>query len=279
MMETLPVTPGRQGAPPPREALEAWGIAGAEPSPGGQGVVYVTEDLVLKPVRDDVEAEWLARTLDTLPRSSTVRTIRPIAARDGAWVVSGWSAWERLAGVAAPERWRDALEVSDRFHALVAGVALSGAIDRNHRWALGDAFAWGERALPIPAGLDVAIGGLVERRRPLDLPCQLVHGDLCGNILFDETLPPAVIDVSPYWRPKRYADAILVVDSVAWHGAGAGALERFADPIGEQVLVRALLFRLGTAALAFAGQSSRLTRELQAYEPVVTALSGPGVAQ
>ena len=259
--------------PPPREVLDAWGITDATQLPGGQGTTYGNDDLVLKPVGDRHEAEWLSRTLDALRPSSTLRVIRPVRAHDNAWVVDGWSAWERLAGVAAPERVEDALEVSHLFHSLVADVDRSDAIGRHHLWARGDASAWGEHELAVPAVLDAAVTGLVQRRSRVDLPAQLVHGDLCGNILFDDVLPPAVIDVSPYWRPRRYADAILVIDSVAWHGAGERALSRFADPVGVQMLVRALLFRLGTAAVAFEGNGARLADELRAYEPVLRAVA------
>lgn len=137
------------------------------------------------------------------------------------------------------------------------------------RWALGEAFAWAEHELPIPAVLVPVVSELIGRRVPSDLPCQLVHGDLCGNILFDARLPPAVIDISPFWRPKRYADAILVIDAMAWHRAGEEALDTFADPIGVQMLVRALLFRLAAASVIFAGHDGRLIQELRAYEPVL----------
>ncbi len=58
---------------------------------------------------------------------------------------------------------------------------------------------------------------------------------------------------------------------MAWHGAGEDALETFADPIGIQMLVRALLFRLGTTAVVFHGHDIRLKNELLAYEPVLRA--------
>ena len=262
----------RQPTPPPPEVLDAWGVPDVTQLSGGQGTAFGTERLVLKPVGDQQEAEWLARTLHALPRCSSLRIVRPVPARDNAWVVAGWSAWERLIGTEAPERWRDALEVSDRFHSLVTDVAWSDAIGRHHPWALGDAFAWAERELAVPAVLHAAVSELVQRRAPVDLPRQLVHGDIRGNILFDEALPPAVIDLSPYWRPRRYADAILVVDSMAWHGAGDDALETFADPIGIQMLLRALLFRLGTTAVVFGGHDVRLKKELLAYEPVLRAV-------
>lgn len=131
------VKPRRQPTPPPPEGLGAWGATDVVPLAGGHGTVYGTDDLVLKPVEDQQEVEWVARTLYELPRYSTLRIIRPVPARNGAWVVAGWSAGERLAGAASPGRWGDALEISDWFHAAVADVAWSGSIGRHHPCSFG----------------------------------------------------------------------------------------------------------------------------------------------
>ncbi|MGH3248038.1 MAG: phosphotransferase [Trebonia sp.] len=49
------------------------------------------------------------------------------------------------------------------------------------------------------------LAGQVRRRlaalRPVDLPKQLIHADLAGNVLFADGMPPAVIDFSPLERP------------------------------------------------------------------------------
>ena len=82
---------------------------------------------------------------------------------------------------------------------------------------------------------------------------QLVHGDLTGNVLFHPDLPPAVIDLSPYWRPSAFASAVVVADALAWEGAGLELIDAAADePDFGQCLVRALLFRIVTDHL-FAG--------------------------
>lgn len=69
-----------------------------------------------------------------------------------------------------------------------------------------------------------------------------MHGDLGGNVVFHETLPPAVIDVSPYWRPAGYADAIVVADAVAWGRAGDELVHRHLAASGTQLLLRVVLF-------------------------------------
>jgi hypothetical protein len=165
------------------------------------------------------------------------------------------------------------LAVSRRFHALVRDVPWSDSIAREHPWAIGDRWAWGELDLEAPERFTPFADELIGLRRPLDLPAQLVHMDLCNNVLFHDSLPPAVIDVSPSWRPARYAEAIIVADNIGWFGAGREAIESFTDPEGVQLLLRAILFRLGTALVAFRDEPYRLDHEVEAYGRLVSMLS------
>jgi hypothetical protein len=82
---------------------------------------------------------------------------------------------------------------------------------------------------------------------PVNAPSQLIHGDLTGNVLFADPEPPAVIDLSPYWRPVEFASAIVVADALVWEGAEAAELRSAfdIDSFG-QLLARALLFRIIT---------------------------------
>jgi hypothetical protein len=85
---------------------------------------------------------------------------------------------------------------------------------------------------------------------------QLVHGDLTGNVLFHDELPPAIIDFVPYWRPTEYATAIVVTDAVLWENAPTELL----NGVSAQYLLRALIFR-GVTSLEF-GTDWRPTLEL-----------------
>jgi len=72
-----------------------------------------------------------------------------------------------------------------------------------------------------------------------------VHGDLAGNVLFAPGLPPAIIDLSPYWRPTSSATAIVAVDGVLWFGADNTLLRKAADEADcTMPLIRAIIFRL-----------------------------------
>jgi Ser/Thr protein kinase RdoA (MazF antagonist) len=123
-------------------------------------------------------------------------------------VADGWAAWHWLDGEPWTATVAAVLDVSARFHDAVAGVPWGPAMVGNDRWAVADRIAWGEVDDTIPASL----AHLANARRPVPLASQFIHGDLCGNVLTHPDLPPAVIDISPYWRPAAYAAAIALVD-------------------------------------------------------------------
>ena len=103
--------------------------------------------------------------------------------------------------------------------------------------------AWGEN--PADNFLQAShLAQLTAAIRPVSAPCQLIHGDLSGNVLFHHQLPPAIIDFSPYWRPAAWASAIVVADALVWEGAD----NRILNAVGHiadfgQYLIRALIFR------------------------------------
>jgi hypothetical protein len=71
-----------------------------------------------------------------------------------------------------------------------------------------------------------------------------VHCDLTGNVLFANGLAPAIIDISPYWRPPAYAEGVVVADALCWHDAQASLADDLGVP--RSAVARALLFRLLT---------------------------------
>ena len=115
----------------------------------------------------------------------------------------------------------------------------------------------GESETPLVPGL----AALLARRRDVDASAQLVHGDLAGNVVSDDLLGPGVIDISPYWRPTAYAEAIVIADSVAYGASGLAELEEHLRGNGDQFLIRAVLFRVGAAP-----------DELAAYQAVIDSL-------
>jgi len=249
--------------------LESFGLS--EPAvrlAGGQGETWRSGDVVLK--RADAEAGWRAEVLDALPESSDFRVPRPVRARDGEWVALGWEATELLAGATDVSRQDDVLTAAAAFHEAVADLPRPSFLDtRQDPWADGDRVAWREQSAGgSPAYVDL-VGPLAAAWRPVELRSQVVHGDLPGNVMFADGLPPAIIDWPVYWRPPSWAAAVAVADALCWYGATPDLAARWAHlPEWGQMLVRALIYRLTTDELA-GGAATWTEARRAAYAPVI----------
>jgi hypothetical protein len=205
---TQMVAPDAQsaGAPAP-QVLAAYGST-ATPTPlaGGRGTSWRAGDLVLKPDSDLEFTQWWSDIVSTLAPDQIMvpATVRSL---DGRLVVDGWSATQWASGTpvdATDTRatsWLAVVSAGRALHQELNAVPRPRFIDRrHHRWAIADRTAWDEGTQPFGQGTT----GLLARARDLvidePLPEQLIHGDLSGNVLLGSH-PPAVIDMSPYWRP------------------------------------------------------------------------------
>lgn len=237
-------------SPAPEYVLAAFGLAGTEGTqlPGVRRRAWRHGDTVLAPAGDPVVAAWSATVFESL-RVSGIRVPRPVRALDGRWVVGGWCAGRFVSGRPAG-RYDDILAVSRILHDALRGVArprfLAGQRDGP---ALADRLAWaemGDRGAMFGDGRAAELWSeLAAARTPVDLPDQVVHADLFGHVLFAGSAPPAIVSFSPLYRPADYAAAIVVVDAVAWGGAGVDLARRWATGVDAgQLLLRALLYRL-----------------------------------
>lgn len=233
----------------PADVQAAWGLSADDTAsllPGGGNQSVQVGSVVFKPVDDNVEAAWCQECLSRLV-PDRFRIAEPVRSIRGHWVDVGWSASRWIAGVAGPAgHWGELLETSARFHRSLATVARPSFLgQRSHRWAVADRAAWREAPLewlPTARSRAQLLDDLWE---PLDLPAQVIHGDLSGNVLFGAGLMPAVIDFSPYWRPAAFADAVLLMDGMLWFGGEDIMPFIPRTPTFSQLLVRAALFRLG----------------------------------
>lgn len=227
------------------------------PLPGGQGQSVLAGDLVLSPGRDariaDELSPLLARRavdLDTRPRRS-VRIAMPIPARDGSWVVDGWSASRYEPG---SRTCTDAAVI--RATGTLLHAELAQAV---HRWPLATQpprSRWdrAERVAFGDAHLDDAEFTEPQAEFALELlelcadeqlgAGQLVHGDLAGNVLLDGTGVPVVIDFAPYWRPVSWSDAVTVLDLVMWSDADPFLMHEWTGGSQRQAMLRAGIFRV-----------------------------------
>jgi uncharacterized protein (TIGR02569 family) len=216
------------------------------------------------------------------------RVPRPRRRPDGkGWVAEGWTAWERVAGEHRTwdADWSSALGVAVRLHSALRTAARPAHQDRRRDvFAVADRMAWDEAPLPTRGPLAEALRQLARHRVDLPGAAQVVHGDLAGNLLWHEHLPPAVIDLSPFWRPQGLGAAQLVTDATLWYGADrslADALLEHEPTSGRQLVVHALIFRLAVDAQLEADgprevrwDRSHVEWDLQHAKPLATWATG-----
>ncbi len=250
----------------PKAVFAAFGMGDVVPVrlPGGQGTTWRAGQVVLKPADSARAGRWLAEVYDALTGPG-FRVPRPVRAVTGDWVAHGWACYQWVPGAAVDwsgvsPRWPEMVAVSRALHAALAGVpvpAWRGTVE--NPWTIGDQVAWGERdpgPLLGPAAGQLAgqVRRLLAALRPVDLPNQLIHADLAGNVLFAAGMPPAVIDFSPLERPAGLPLAIAAVDALQWQQARPEVLDQLAgEPELDQLLARALIYRQVTEIVRRAG--------------------------
>lgn len=217
--------------------------------PGGEGQSWRCGDVVLKPATDRDQAAWIA---DVLSRVSVDGLVvpEPVRGATGEWVVDGWTAARWVDAQPRDGAWHDVMRAGRAFHGALAAVPRPAWMDRaDDWWRRADRVAWESRRASGALELVALVARLRVLLSPVALPEQVVHADLCGNVLFDARDRPVVLDFSPYWRPREWASAVVAVDAYEWEGAGAEALDWLRDVRdGDQLLLRAAIFRIATSA-------------------------------
>lgn len=213
------------------------------------GGAYRSGDLVLSPGRDPAVTAWLAPVLARLAvaleddRRSGLRLALPIPARDGSVVVDGWAATRFEPDLRPCVDLEVVRRAARLLHARLDERVRTpdpSLAARTDRWAAAERMAFGEEPLGgDPAAVDLAARALAGCP-PDDLPLQLVHADLAGNVLLDPAGAAFVVDFSPAWRSVAWAEAVCVLDSVLWHAAERSALAA----VRTEDLRRALVFRV-----------------------------------
>lgn len=231
---------------PNQDILNAFGVGGRPVHlAGGGGTCYRVDNVVLKPTQNGVEATWIAEINNRLA-SDKFRVPKPILAKDGSWVVHGWTAAEFLPGEHRSGHYAEAVDLSKTFHNAIAGIPKPDWFDqKTDIFAISDKMAWEELPLPDFDITNEPLKRILNRLQENRLPNQLIHGDWgMDQILFHDTLPPAVIDMTPYFRPAGYPIADMIVSAMAYDGADASILDLGKNIEDfDQLLLRAVVMR------------------------------------
>jgi hypothetical protein len=248
--------PERTGLFPmlPSHVSEAFDLRGPVQSlPGGSVDVYRAGNLVLKRIHQtSLENQhslellpWLGEQLEHVTQDG-FRLSRPVRSRYGTWLLpDGWTAWtyvdgEPLTATDVPS----AIEAVRHLHRALQPIAPHPLLEQNETaWGFAHRHCLGGRPAYVHPVLEDLVDRLYACRAPLPaLPCQLIHGDLnAANVLVAPGLPPAFIDLTPFWAPVDFALGMFG----NWVGprlGDAAVLRFFADiPHFPQWLIRAAL--------------------------------------
>jgi uncharacterized protein (TIGR02569 family) len=262
--------------PPDPGVLARFGLGGGAPTPlaGGQGETWRIGHVALKPIDDEVEAAWVGAVLSDL-REDGFRISRPVPTIGGTWTAGGWSASQIVEGAHdLDSRWPDVLAAGRALNVSLRGVERPSFLDRrDHAWAVADRMAWDEQPLTVshPELRDLA-DRLSTHVEPTESSSQVIHGDIAGNVLFADGLPPAIIDFTPYWRPALFSLAVVVADAVAWHGAEPKLARHLPDSWeARSMLARAGIYRL-VASDRLGAESVYLADDVTAFQRICTLL-------
>ena len=243
---------------------------------GGQGQAFRSGDRILKPAQDDEQTNWIA-AFHARTDCEGFRLPKPVCTSDGRYVIDGWQAWAVVEGEHRSGRWSEVVDLCIRFHEAIASVSRPDWFDRmplDNPWTIADKAVWNEFDVESHPAFAPVVDRLRGALREVDAPCQLIHGDFGGNVLYAEGLPPAVIDFSPYWRPAGFAAGVVVADAIVWGGADLPLIETASDRIDgfAQFLARAELRRIIELEAAHRLWGWDVLGELDAHLPLVDAI-------
>lgn len=204
------------------------------------------------------------------------RLSKPIRSTDGTFVSHGWVCTRFERGHEARGKIEEKLRVSRLFHRDLSGVNVQDFPRPDHAWSKAHQIAWQAKELPEDIHKE-ARDMIINLLRKVSLlqryNLQVVHGDLSGNILFDDTLEPLVIDFSPTVAPVEYAEAILACDCIAWQGSPVSEIDLLPDSeLYKEMITRAVIFRLTVAAIGSGQDYDAFMREYTAFQPIVDKL-------
>jgi uncharacterized protein (TIGR02569 family) len=191
--------------------------ASPEQLSGGSQPTFKVGNVVLKRVKEtSLEnnhspelIQWIAEFSQVLKQDG-FRFPKALQTKEGNWITKdGWTAWTVVEGRhSTKEDVVGVIEGIIAFHQALAGIYKNPLMDENHTaWGKADRWCWGEKPEHLHPVVEPLVKTLYELRRPVErLKDQLIHGDVSlANILIAPHLPPAFLDLSPYWRPVEFA--------------------------------------------------------------------------
>lgn len=247
------------------------------PLPGGQGTSFRSGDIILKPADSNDFDGWESELFNSIQVSEKVRFARPIKSKEGKWICEGYVAWRYLEGQHVRGEYGRKINASLAYHNLLSSIPKPDWLDEpKNPWGAANKVAWQE----IDADYDAKFMRLINQITPhietMQLPYQLIHGDLAGNFLLSKGFPPAIIDFSPAWAPIGFGEGVMLCDAIVWEDAELEDLMPFRNiPQLEQFAWRGALRRIAEQAehITWLGKDKiQAISDAQAYQKAIDVL-------
>lgn len=213
---------------------------------GGEGRVFRVGNVIVKHINNDsIEyTKWTADFFNSI-KENGFRVAKPISTKSGEWItLDGWSAWQVVEGNHEFETHvEESIKAIIAFHSAIKDYPKPSFLNNDNPYMRADYYAWNEKPTVIKPEVKEDVDLLYDLRKPIEgYQEQLIHGDLNpSNILVSDTLPPAIIDIAPYWRAPEFALAIYAYWIGPWR-SHKERLQYFKDiPNFKQMLVRAAI--------------------------------------
>jgi uncharacterized protein (TIGR02569 family) len=255
------------------EVVHSYNLNGAiVPLLGGQNTSVRVNNAVLKPVEDVLHYEWLFTIIDSM-NPQGYRLSKPVRSNKGTFVSGSWVCTQFERGQEVNGRVKEKLQVTRLFHHDLSNFSLRNFSPVDNPWAKAHRIAWQADELPkeVHTGTRQIINDLlIKVRLKEQYTLQFVHADLAGNILFDEVLPPLIIDFSPTVAPVEYAESILVCDCIAWQGSKVSEIDVLPNhEFYQEMIIRAVVFRLAVEALFSGKDINRFVEQYSLFKPII----------
>eukprot|EP01091_Cochliopodium_minus_P010956 TRINITY_DN3022_c0_g1_i2.p1 TRINITY_DN3022_c0_g1~~TRINITY_DN3022_c0_g1_i2.p1 ORF type:complete len:294 (+),score=56.91 TRINITY_DN3022_c0_g1_i2:231-1112(+) len=219
---------------------------------GGRGTVYKSGDKIIKPVDNELENKEISLLMSTKVKSTNeLRFSNPIRSTNDNWIEDGYVCWSYLDGKECVGRYDEKIKICTLYSEAFKDIEQPEFCKNMPRnaWNIADEMVWDEniKNLKFEPKFSEIVHQIIDKFLPINFQNQIIHGDIGGNILFSEIgNPPAVIDLTFYWRPYYFTHAFLVVDSISWCDADPIELYGYVKdyPDIDQLLYRAALRRI-----------------------------------
>ncbi|TMU83548.1 hypothetical protein FGG79_19140 [Bacillus sp. BHET2] len=239
---------------------------------GGQNTSVRVNDAVLKPVEEVLHYEWLLTIIERF-NPQGYRLSKPVRSNKGTFVSGGWICTQFECGEEENGRIKEKLQVARLFHHDLSNINVKDMVQVDNRWAKAHRIAWQteEISKELPNKTRKIINDLLLKVSLNEhYKVQIVHADLSGNILFEEVLPPLVIDFSPTVAPVEYAEAILVCDCIAWQGSKVSEIDVLSNnEFYKEMIIRAVVFRLAVEAIFSGNNVNRFIEQYSLFKPII----------